>query len=720
MTNVYRRMKRWFAMPRTTEPRKNTEIDERDNVDAAPERPIESEGQDVLERGPFVERLAKALVGTNPLRATGIVMGLTGSWGSGKSSLLNLLCVHIENKYPNAILVRFDPWLISGRNDLIGEFISELLSAVSRKAGKHEKILPLTKTLIEYGSRLSPALEWVPHIGKPLKAGIEAANSALHRKESVTELRKKLLHLLGKFPHPIIVLIDELDRVEDAEIRTVAQLVRSVADFPGISYLLAYDRQRVAEALGQGDEKRGQAYLEKIVQMQIPLPITFAEEMGRLLRAELRRIIEFQLPANFWDIARYQELETLIVQKVLTTMRDVKRLAGTFHAVLGLVYGEADWIDVLGYAALLTKAPGVVARISLDPERVVSNPLSSVEAIRRATRNTPFTDGLLDDIVRNVEDRPDIRALLIRLFPIFSGAQGKSDFADPLCDRRTLLTVLRLGILPGAWTRERVISFFSQSPEEIADALTVLVAADGLGTLVDRLDDIYDQLTGINHTVMWQGIADFLRRTGEHNAATTVQMIWRIDAFANLLIRWSARRPEIRSQAKLIIEALRIRHEISLVSHWLHRHAFVYGLFGREHRGGERWFLTKEDTEQISQEQAVIWRADLLQTRLLDLSWDAFPIFVMNAVGAWDEGCRILLANQLSSGADAIDNLTLMLFGPDYSTDKATVAMIVDLKYYIKSVKARLSQTDANAPDETTRIALRRAIDLLDEDNLVE
>lgn len=67
---------------------------------------------------------------------------------------------------------------------------------------------------------------------------------------------------LTAFPHPIVVLIDELDRVESEEIRTVAQLVRSVADFPGVSYLLAYDRERVAQALGGENAERGQAYLE--------------------------------------------------------------------------------------------------------------------------------------------------------------------------------------------------------------------------------------------------------------------------------------------------------------------------------------------------------------------------------------------------------------------------------------------------------------------------
>jgi hypothetical protein len=111
---------------------------------ASPERPILEASQDALGRGRFVERLASALIGRNTAQATGIVLGLTGSWGSGKSSLLNLLAAHIQEKYPQSVLVRFDPWLISGRNDLIMEFIGELLAAVNLKGGTGRDYLNLT------------------------------------------------------------------------------------------------------------------------------------------------------------------------------------------------------------------------------------------------------------------------------------------------------------------------------------------------------------------------------------------------------------------------------------------------------------------------------------------------------------------------------------------------------------------------------------------------
>ncbi|WP_439410039.1 P-loop NTPase fold protein [Bradyrhizobium sp. DASA03076] len=79
---------------------------------------------------------------------------------------------------------------------------------------------------------------------------------AVKSDESLTGLKSRLMKELAAVDVPIVVLIDELDRVEDDEIRTVAQLVRSVADFPGISYVLAYDSKRVIQAAPMAQRPR--------------------------------------------------------------------------------------------------------------------------------------------------------------------------------------------------------------------------------------------------------------------------------------------------------------------------------------------------------------------------------------------------------------------------------------------------------------------------------
>jgi predicted KAP-like P-loop ATPase len=100
---------------------------------------------------------------------------------------------------------------------------------------------------------LSPSLNLlVPFLGAAAAGALKAAGKGVAVARNPTEMRKTVDKMLAELDCPVVVLIDELDRVENAEVRTVAQLVRSVLDFPKVSYLLAYDPRRVAEALGDG------------------------------------------------------------------------------------------------------------------------------------------------------------------------------------------------------------------------------------------------------------------------------------------------------------------------------------------------------------------------------------------------------------------------------------------------------------------------------------
>jgi predicted KAP-like P-loop ATPase len=330
------------------------------------------------------------------------VIGITGPWGSGKSSILNLLRENLKATYPDAIVVSFDPWLISGRNDLISEFIKELLATIEAEPKFVEKLKGLTDTITKYGERLAPAANFIiPGAGTLVESGIRVLAAARSHDVSLNDLRKKLLSELAAVAVPIVVLVDELDRIEDHEIRAVAQLVRSVADFPSISYVLAYDQDRVVQALGEGSPdgvraERGRAYLEKIVQLQIPLPVTFPDEIIRLLSAELSSLQpELRFPEDFQNIERYKDLIDIFTTHLIQTPRDIKRLVGTFHVFASMLNQEVDWIDLLAYSALLIKAPSTVDEIRKNPGHFSEEALSITALAARLDRtNTSLPDRL--------------------------------------------------------------------------------------------------------------------------------------------------------------------------------------------------------------------------------------------------------------------------------------------------------------------------------------
>jgi hypothetical protein len=629
-----------------------------------PEHAIESLKDDVLHRDQFAQRLVRTLISEKTRKATGNVVGLAGSWGSGKSSLLNFVEEQILSDYPQAIVVRFNPWLVSGRNDLVKEFLSELLTMIARSKGKIAQSEQLMKVLIEYGTRLSPVMDLVPG-GAAAKGIVAAAANLMERSDSLAGLRKRLLQELTSFPEPIVALVDEVDRVEDAEIHALAQLVRSIADFPNVSYLLAYDATRVSEALGNGSAERGRSYLEKIIQLQIPVPALAPQEMTAVLQTELEHITDFSLPRGFLQDERYLQMQELLVLKVLPTLRDVKRLIGTFRAVYALVHGEADWIDTLGYCALLTKAPMTAENLKKFIGTVADDPYPHE---LRPSRGWVMPDAVFGELIVGAEDSPGVRALLAALFPPLRGERRNAgSYVEPLSSPYTLNAVLRLGaVSDSSWSRADLITLSKKPPQDIAKELRTLQTSGRLPRFVDRVRDLYAALEGFEHHHFWRGVSLALEPDKPSWDKRYVGKVQQIDSYADILMRWCGT-PAMRETAKLAFDELIACGDISLVSQLLRQHAVTYGLDGKEPRGDGDWFLTQEQTETLMKSRAATWRAMHLEGTLLPRIWELSSPFVMHAAGSWDEECTKLVTDAVRASVEAFDAMLLLLFGPEVS-----------------------------------------------------
>lgn len=681
---------------------------------SAPERPIQGKAEDQLERARFIERLASALVNPEFKKSTGVVVGITGPWGSGKSSILNLLNEYLVEKYPNALVVRFDPWLVSGRNDLIAEFLGELIGTINADEKRRAKFKDIGATIAQYGAQLAPLSNlFAPGLSAIVAGGLGAAERALSTKESLSSLRARLITELRAASTPIVVLIDELDRVEDAEIRAVAQLVRSVLDFPAISYVLAFDPERVIQALGSGangNERRdrGRSYLEKIVQLQIPIPITFGQEILRLLIAELTAIRkELGLPDDFQKIERFGDLLQLLTADVIQTPRDIRRLIGTFHVYAGMLYGEVDWIDLLAYSALLIKAPGTIAKMRRDPEDFSDELFSRPKFTRIAKDEKQTIEERLTEIIPSHELNSQTKALIAFLFPTLSESQRSAeDSTDALHKRRPLLNTLRLGLLPGAYSREKVQALFKGDPHEIESQLNDAYETNVIDALTDRIYDLYSELPLENAVSFWRGVAGFAAKPGCEWMTAYCSMHEKIHNLAEILEESVRRAPDSRESAVKIFSQLMSDGESELVARWIRSHFFVWGLYGNRSESTNKWFLNSTQTETVARELATKWRTEQLSGKLVSCRWDLQPVDTMVDMGIWDTPCRSGLDQSLSEQR-ALDGFTLMLYGGAYVTGRETLGKMCDLEKYLERVKSRLESTTSIEP--TVRVALKKA-----------
>ena len=77
--------------------------------------------------------------------------------------------------------------------------------------------------------------------------------------KDIEKLKNEISATLRGQPKRILVMIDDIDRLTSEEIRQVFRAVKSVGDFPNVTYLLAVpDKQVVARSLGdlQGGSAR--------------------------------------------------------------------------------------------------------------------------------------------------------------------------------------------------------------------------------------------------------------------------------------------------------------------------------------------------------------------------------------------------------------------------------------------------------------------------------
>ena len=455
-------------------------------------------------RSAFVDRLTDTLFDKNQRTATGIVLGLTGPWGSGKSQVMIYLEERLRDeskKSPNPagpvrplVVVNFNPWLHSGREDLLRRFFqfiheeikkaSELHTELKGVVGKGEK-----NEIKKWLARYTGILKAIPMVG----AGVADAASAALSGPTLEAEKEAFVASLQAANVSAIVLIDDIDRLSDEEVRGIAQLVKSVANFPMFSYLLAYDPERVAKALGHDDPKLGYQYLEKIVQVQARLPRADPGALTGVIAAQIdqglgRRADDRSLEGNAW----IDGIKSL-VPDVIATPRDARRLAAALTLRWPLVKSDVNALDLLDYCALEARVPILTERIQNRVRRITVD--GSRELRRRLDPFEPAAESMRA-ILGDYEADRVLRDLFLHLFPALreDGTEEIARDDDRLCYEASLLTLLNYGPVSGMVTSAEAREALTGAPDAMAGLLTRAADAGRLRHAVLRLRRVYRDL----------------------------------------------------------------------------------------------------------------------------------------------------------------------------------------------------------------------------------
>jgi predicted KAP-like P-loop ATPase len=272
------------------------------------DRPIDTKAQDRFGFNALAVRIADAL--TAQAAGKGFVMGVEGRWGTGKSSLLALIVTCLrEMDHRKVAVVEFRPWLIGDRDQLLTGLFEDIVKAISslEYAGSDSTPTHLSaKEVAEKARRFASHLGPVGKLAGLVGAFVPGASALGTIVESIATAAKEasvgptlaqqkddLSSSLLKLDCRIVVAIDDVDRLEPNEVAELLRLVRSVADFPNISYLLCYDAATLGHAIEQATKvENGSAYLQKIVQTPISVPQPESFALRTWFKAELESFAE--------------------------------------------------------------------------------------------------------------------------------------------------------------------------------------------------------------------------------------------------------------------------------------------------------------------------------------------------------------------------------------------------------------------------------------------
>jgi predicted KAP-like P-loop ATPase len=326
----------------------------------SPDRPLSDPATDRLGYAPFAAALAEAV--RRMEAPDGIVVALYGQWGLGKTTALNFiehyLTQHGEGGAGELVILRFNPWLFTGRMDLAVAYLAELQKTFQRwrlVADNARRALSSLAKLVS-GAPV-PGASMAKSLGEALDPGAP----------DVRELKQEIADALAAQPRRLVVVIDDIDRLTPDEIRELFSVIKAVADFPNTVYLLAFDDDVVASALS-ADDVDGRAYVEKIVQVPFELPIPEPAALQALFLEQLEAIVGDDVDP---DLLNNEDLATLLhfgLMPLMATPRDVVRLTNSLRVTYAAVRGEVNVVDFVGLEAARIFLPQLYESVRARPE----------------------------------------------------------------------------------------------------------------------------------------------------------------------------------------------------------------------------------------------------------------------------------------------------------------------------------------------------------------
>lgn len=344
---------------------------------------IRDANEDLLASNVQAESFAQTVLAS--CAQSGLIFGVDGPWGVGKTSFINLAERYWADEKNRIIVCRFEPLRYASEPDLADRLIRDLSAAIQRKV-----YAPEFRPAASRYSRLIKGKADVSFLG--FKLSLEPSQ------ETVDELLDDIDEVLRRIRHRVIIVIDDLDRLDAKTTNSVLFATRRTLKLSQATYVLCYDTEMLAGSNDEGSKAR--EFLEKFITAKLSLFVD-SSNIRDFLRKDWHRAENLQgsIPSDTMlalgsvlnELAEILDGELAV--NYLPLLGDLRKVKRFFNAMLLMKIEKCDLgltdfnrRDLIHLMLLHLHYPGLFRRIYAEETENRSGTFS----LRREYENNAF------------------------------------------------------------------------------------------------------------------------------------------------------------------------------------------------------------------------------------------------------------------------------------------------------------------------------------------
>ena len=301
-----------------------------------------------------------ALMPLDRLKKESLAIGISGNWGSGKTSFLKSMQKQMNADYR---VVTFNPWTCTDKEQIISQFFALMRDQTENNDESLQDAIQKYRDIV-LDADIHPVLTFLAKI------------LPLNKKEETLDLLKEKIEeaITTDGSKPFAIFIDDLDRLEGNELFEVLRLIRITANFRNVVFIVAYDRDYICNVLNESKNiKRAEEYIQKIFHLEVSLPKFEDETLLDVFMDEIARIAslnERQAASLRQLIMQLFNVDALSFTDFVPNFRQARRFANVFALNLKSILAHTkDFVvkDFIGIELLHFAYPDIHRTLMYKP-----------------------------------------------------------------------------------------------------------------------------------------------------------------------------------------------------------------------------------------------------------------------------------------------------------------------------------------------------------------